>query len=77
MEDADHIKRVAEYFYRKLLGISSVKFDEQKAIRVEHLIKKKISYDHAAAMCTEVTAEEIRKTIFRMNSNKVLGPDGY
>jgi hypothetical protein len=52
-------------------------FTEEKAARIRNLIPTVISGDKAAKLEMEVTAEEIKATLFYMPSNKAPGPDGY
>lgn len=77
VEERDQIKKVEEDFYRKLLGSSSNQFDGQKAGRLEQLLNRNIADSVRADMVKEVSAEEIRKTIFSMKSSKVPGPNGF
>ena len=46
-------------------------------MRIRHLIPTAIFADKAAILENEVTAEEIRDTLFHMPANKALGLDGY
>ena len=46
-------------------------------MRIRHLIPTAISADKAAMLENEVTAEEIRDTLFHMPANKAPGPDGF
>ncbi|XP_059436754.1 uncharacterized protein LOC132169808 [Corylus avellana] len=75
--DVDQIKKVAEDFYKNLLGTEQVQFTEAKAARVRQLIPVAISLEHAAILEKEVTAEEIRDILFHMKANKAPGPDGF
>jgi hypothetical protein len=70
VEDMDQIKKVAEDFYRKLLGPSHAQFDERKARRVEMLILSRLPTDIIEWMENEVSVEEIKRTIFSMKCNK-------
>lgn len=77
MEEIERIKDIAAEFYKKLLGSTQMVFDEVKAARVPQLITKTIPAEKADLLLREVTAEEIRRTLFDMKSNKAPGPDGF
>jgi hypothetical protein len=70
VEHMDQIKKVAEDFYRKLLGPSHAQFDERKARRVEMLILSRLPTNIIEGMENGVSAEEIKRTIFSMKCNK-------
>lgn len=72
MEDMDQIKKVAEDFYRKLLGPSHAQFDERKARRVEMLILSRLLTDIIEGMENGVSVEGIKIIIFSMKCNKAL-----
>jgi hypothetical protein len=74
VEDAEQIKQAAESFYKKLLGTNQLQFTASKADRVRHLISVAISTDQAALLEKEITADEIKDTLFNMKTNKAPGP---
>jgi hypothetical protein len=77
VEDVDSIKGVVERFYRNLLGTKHMVFTEEHTTRIQQLISPTISADKSLLLEKEVTAEEIKETIFSMKSNKAPSPDGY
>jgi hypothetical protein len=77
VEDVEQIKQVVESFYKKLLGTNQLQFTATKADRVRHLIFVAISTDQAALLEKEITADEIKDTLFNMKTNKAPGPDGF
>jgi hypothetical protein len=52
-------------------------FTEEKTARIRYLIPTVISDDKVAKLEMEVTAEEIKPTLFHMPSNKAPSLDGY
>jgi hypothetical protein len=68
---------VVVQFYEKLLRSNQMLFTEEKAARIRYLIPTIISGENATKLEMEVTAEEIKDTLFHMPSNKALSPDGY
>lgn len=60
----NQFKRVVGEYYNKLLGETSHKFDEAKALRVSQLINSTGLPNQCIAGVAEVFEEEIKKTIF-------------
>jgi hypothetical protein len=77
VEEVEQIKQVAASFYKKLLGTNQLQFTASKADRVRHLISVAISTDQAALLEKEITADEIKDTLFNMKNNKAPGLDGF
>jgi len=77
VEDVDSIKGVVERFYRNLWGTKHMVFTEGHTTRIQQLSSPTISADKSLLLEKEVTAEEIKETIFSMKSNKAPGPDGH
>ncbi|GKB91387.1 RNA-directed DNA polymerase, eukaryota, reverse transcriptase zinc-binding domain protein [Tanacetum coccineum] len=44
---------------------------------MENLFKSKLSEEDAMSMVQEVTDEEIKQALFKIDDNKALGPDGF
>jgi hypothetical protein len=77
VDEVEQIKLVAENFYKKLLGIDQLLFNESKAAHLRQLILVAIPDDKAVLLEKEITEEENRDTIFYMKTNKALGLDGF
>jgi hypothetical protein len=77
VDEVEQIKLVAENFYKKLLGIDQLLFNESKAARLRQLIPVAIPDEKAILLEKEITEEEIRDTIFHMKTNKALRPNGF
>jgi hypothetical protein len=77
VEDIAQLKSMALEFYRNLLGSKNTHFTDASAERVKQLISPIVPIEEATLLERDVTAEEIKKTIFSMKSNKAPGPDGY
>ena len=71
MEDVDQIKKVAVDFYKNLLGTNQLQFIEAKTARVKQLILVAISFEHATILEKEVSAEEIKDTLFHLPINRL------
>jgi len=52
-------------------------FSEENVARVSQLVSPVVSIDKAAMLERDVSAEEIKDTIFSMKTNKSPGTDGY
>lgn len=61
----------------KLLGSNQMHVDEAKAARVRQLAFVSILAKKVAMLEKEVTAEEIKTTLFHMKANKALGLMGF
>ena len=68
---------MAKNFYKNLLVIDQMIFNEAKADHIRHLILVTISTDKAVLLDKEVTKDEIKETLFHMKSNKASGSDGF
>jgi len=77
VDDMKGIKNLVTDFYMKLLGETSHAFTQSKAKRVSKLIQNNFPSSCIFGTEAEITREEVRKTIFAMNQNKALGPDGF
>jgi hypothetical protein len=77
VEDIAQLKSMALEFYRNLLGSKNTHFTDASAERVKQLISPIVPIEEATLLERDVTAEEIKKTISSMKSNKAPGPDGY
>jgi hypothetical protein len=69
VEEIHEIKSTAEEFYKKLLGSSNMVFTADHVARPQQLLSPIISAERAALLDQNVSAEEIRNTIFSMPSN--------
>jgi hypothetical protein len=77
VEDIGRIKEVAVEFYEKLLGSSFLDFTNMHFARLNELISHVISLENATLLSKEVTAEEIKATLFSMKANKAPSPDRF
>jgi hypothetical protein len=75
VEDIEEIKSVVEENYKKLIGSS--KLLEVNGARIHHLIQARVVEVQMAEMIREVSAEEIKNTLFLMNNNKSPSTDGF
>jgi hypothetical protein len=73
--EVDEIKQVAESFYKNLLGVKKLQNLDKE--RVLQLLKSRVPEAQQILMLREVTADEIKKTIFAMNNSNSPGPDGF
>lgn len=64
-------------FIRSFWALLKWIFSADFAARITHLISPVVSAESAALLEKPVTAEEIKKTMISMPSNKALGPDGF
>lgn len=77
VEDVEKIKEVVVDFYKELLGTNHSTFHEGKATRVSQLITPHLPVEQVVMLAKDITAEEIRSTMFSMKANKAPGPDGF
>jgi hypothetical protein len=77
VDDVDQIKKVAVDFYKNLLGTDQLQFTEAKVARIKQLILVAISSEHAAILEKEVSAKEIKDTLFHMKANMAPNSDGF
>jgi len=75
VEDIEEIKSVVEENYKKLIGSS--KLLEVNGARIHHLIQARVVEVQMAEMIREVSAEEIKNTLFLMNNSKSPSTDGF
>lgn len=71
----DEIKQIAERFYKNRLGVKKLQNLDKE--RVLQLLKSRVPEAQQILMLREVTADEIKKTIFAMNNSNSPGPDGF
>jgi hypothetical protein len=66
VEDIAKVKEMAVDFYKKLLGTKSTHFSIACVDRVKQLISPIVPAEKASMLDRDVTAEEIKNTIFSM-----------
>lgn len=71
------IKTEAERFFTEFLNQTPIKFQGASKEELHDLLDFRCTVEDRAAMEAEVTAEEIKKVLFDMPSNKSPGPDGF
>lgn len=71
------IKVEAESFFSELLNRIPENFQDIDEAELQGLLSFRCSEDDCRLLEEEVTAEEIRKVLFAMPSNKSPGPDGF
>ncbi|CAN1293082.1 LINE-1 retrotransposable element ORF2 protein [Linum perenne] len=64
-------------FYKGLLGTEDVSIVPPSVDSLKGVLNKFLSHDHCDLLCKEVTREEIRSVMFKMDGNRSPGPDGY
>lgn len=75
--DLDEIKSEAERFFREFLQQSPLGYTGATLEDIQELIGFRCTHETQNNLTREVSAEEIRSTLFKMPNDKSPGPDGY
>lgn len=75
-QDIGLIKSTFVEYYSKLLGTPHISH-YNGSIRVDELVRKKLTAEQSLNMVQEVTESEIKDTLWSLNPSKAPGPDGY
>ncbi|CAN1303427.1 Transposon TX1 uncharacterized 149 kDa protein, partial [Linum perenne] len=70
---------VAEFvgFYKNLLGTENSSVVPPSVETLKSTLNKFLTSDHCSILCKEVTKDEIKQVMFRMDGNHAAGPDGF
>lgn len=71
------LKVEAERFFSEVLNHVPAGFQGATVEELKELLEYDCSLEDCRLLDTDVTAEEIRKVVFSMPSNKSPGPDGF
>lgn len=77
VEEVAQIKRVAEDYYKGLLGTNNHVFDDSMIDRIGGLVTTRLTDVQARDMERDPSEVEIRSTLFAINNNKAPRPDGF
>ena len=73
----DQIKTEAERYFKDFLTIKPSDYVEWSSDELADLLEFKCAEEDKQMLIREVTAEEIKRVLFTMSSNKSPGPDGF
>ncbi|KAG7543595.1 Reverse transcriptase zinc-binding domain [Arabidopsis thaliana x Arabidopsis arenosa] len=77
VSDQDGIKAEAERHFKDFLTITPHDYEEWSSIELENILNFKCDVDDKSMLEAEVSAEEVKKILFKMPATKSPGPDGY
>ncbi|XP_024014231.1 uncharacterized protein LOC112088180 [Eutrema salsugineum] len=75
--DGDEIKQEAERFFKDFLSHEPDDFHGMETEEIGNLLDFRCDEEDTSLLEREVTAEEIKKTLFSMPTEKSPGPDGF
>ncbi|CAL1406464.1 unnamed protein product [Linum trigynum] len=71
--DNDGMAGIAERFYRELLGKCDPEVIPPEVDQIKSILLKKLMPEQSVELCSHVTAEEVKTTLFGFDGEKALG----
>ncbi|CAL1403188.1 unnamed protein product [Linum trigynum] len=75
--DTDGMAGIAERFYRELLGKCDPEVAPPEVDKIKSILLKRLLLEQSDELCSPVTAEEVKATLFGFDGEKAPGPDGF
>ncbi|PKI40248.1 hypothetical protein CRG98_039366 [Punica granatum] len=77
LEGHELIAKEAVGFYTKLLGTADSHVSGGEVGEFQSLLEYRVSEEHKLSLTKAVTSEEVKRTLWAMDSDKAPGPDGF